>query len=100
MRRRFNYVQRSAIPSSTFKTSTTFKLQTIHYFAESDTITFYVESSYLPCFRDDEIALMYICTRERHANCLKYNFTKTYECRVLYVRENGVTCYQDRPCPS
>lgn len=55
---------------------------------------------YMPCFRDDEAELICICTPERHANCLKYNFKKTYECNILHACENGAKCYQDRPCPT
>ncbi|UJR29622.1 hypothetical protein I4U23_017170 [Adineta vaga] len=58
------------------------------------------EHSNLMCFHDNEI-FMCLCTKQRHANCFHYNFTKDYQCFGENPCHNGGECFQDdSQCPT
>ncbi|UJR18115.1 hypothetical protein I4U23_005015 [Adineta vaga] len=54
----------------------------------------------LHCFHDQE-ELLCLCTKERHANCLNFDFNLTYNCDGLSDCQNNAKCFQDSDlCPN
>lgn len=53
----------------------------------------------LSCFHDKEH--MCLCTKERHANCFRFNHSMIYTCQVLDYCKNNAQCFQNHEtCPS
>ncbi|CAF0920174.1 unnamed protein product [Adineta ricciae] len=59
------------------------------------------EKRNLKCFHDSD-TFMCLCTSDRHANCLNFNFTtKHYKCRNRNYCLNNGQCFQDHiQCPA
>ena len=51
------------------------------------------------CFIDE--SNLCLCTKERHANCMKFNYNRSFQCIPDNHCINGGECLQDHPtCPS
>ncbi|CAM2709396.1 unnamed protein product [Rotaria socialis] len=53
----------------------------------------------LNCFMDK--FYLCLCTKDRHANCVEFNYDKNLQCSSKHYCANGAQCLQDHPtCPS
>jgi hypothetical protein len=67
------------------------RIRNFHYFCQTDfNLTCFVDKNYL-CS----------CTNDDHANCVKFNSERNFQCPSNNYCENGGECLQDNPtCPS